>query len=97
MGHRDSVSHIKAVFNYRKKTIKDANGNELVNKTIENTNLQKAREDILKETESSLKIIINALKNKGFNDKFLDDIEKSWKSHVQSLKDVVKSIKNGNN
>lgn len=24
MGHRDSVSHIKAVFNYRKKTIKDA-------------------------------------------------------------------------
>ena len=26
-----------------------------------------------------------------------DDIEKSWKSHVQSLKDVVKSIKNGNN
>lgn len=26
-----------------------------------------------------------------------DDIEKSWKSHVQSLKDAVKSIKNGNN
>lgn len=26
-----------------------------------------------------------------------DDIEKSWKSHVQSLKDVVKSMKNGNN
>ena len=26
-----------------------------------------------------------------------DDIEKSWKSHIQSLKDVVKSIKNGNN
>ena len=26
-----------------------------------------------------------------------DDIEKSWKSHVQSLKDAVKSMKNGNN
>lgn len=26
-----------------------------------------------------------------------DDIEKVWKSHVQSLKDVVKSMKNGNN
>ena len=24
MGHRDSVSQIKAVFNYRKKTLKDA-------------------------------------------------------------------------
>ena len=25
-----------------------------------------------------------------------DDIEKTWKSHVQSLKDAAKSIKNGN-
>ena len=75
-------------FNAKTEDIEELNSDENV---IKPSNLKESD----KITTAFRSVIQEHCFNKGLY--AFDDIEKAWKIHVKSLKDAVKSMKNGNN